>query len=84
MQFSFATFREIVCVVLGAITAVLIALPVVTQEGAPSPIALLALFGGMGALIGYRKRHSTFFFYLCLVSVIALSSLISYNLIIKQ
>lgn len=73
-------FREISCIVLGAITGFLIGLPWALQaQGAVSIITPL-LFAACGGLVGFRQRRNTLFFYLCLVCVVALASLLSRNL----
>ena len=70
-------FRALGCMILGALVASLIALPLVfNNPEAPSRIWLLLPALLMGALVGYRKRHSTFFFYFCLLAVLALSTLL--------
>lgn len=64
---------------LGAITGALIGLPWSATIGASYAAALVMVFAVLGGAVGYKKRKSTVFFYLCLVSVIALASLLSSN-----
>lgn len=74
LPLTFDRFREISCVLLGGLVGVLIGLP----WWLSSQSIFLPLGAGLaGLFLGYRKRKSVFFFYLCLFSVVALSSLLS-------
>ncbi|MCB0328128.1 MAG: hypothetical protein KDD70_00655 [Bdellovibrionales bacterium] len=66
-------FQWIASVVLGTITGLLIALPISQGESVFSgPIVLLAS-GMAGALIGYRRKDSRAFLYLCFATILLLA-----------
>ena len=68
---------------LSSLSAALISLPLVLGPQ-KLPAFLIAVFALMGALIGYRKRRSVLFFYVCLVTILALSTLISFKIDSQQ
>ncbi len=74
-------FREIACILLGGLTGLLIALPW-SFSSQDWPAFLAPILGGLlGLAVGYRQRGNVFFFYLCLISIIALATLLSSQLL---
>ena len=78
-------FRQMATIALAALVVLLIALPFAVSilfEG-KNPIyfkiILLTAFSS-GALIGYLKRNSRFFLYLCMLAVIILSVTMSFSI----
>ena len=72
---TFDQFRGLACVVLGAITGVLIGLPLAIEGRAwIVPVSLIA-----GLMVGYRRRRSVAFLYFCLVTILLLATVISFQ-----
>jgi len=69
-------FYQVSSVMLGSIAGVLIAVPVSSSIESAWGALLLLLFGLAGVLMGYRRRDSRMFFYLSIVCVLVLSSVI--------
>lgn len=81
-----SSLRPVSCVVMGSLCGFLIGLPI-AMDAANSPdssgiSSFLVLGAGLlaGALVGYRRRNSTAFFYFSLVCVLVLASTVSLNL----
>lgn len=83
-QLNFSAFRAISCVVLGALTALLISLPLSNPEHGTGTVLFPIAFTLLGGLLGYRKRASSFFFYFCLVAVVVLAGLVSNNIVVSK
>jgi len=73
---NFSKFYQISSVVLGTLAGLLIAVPISINMGPGMAPVFLLLFGLVGGLMGYRRRDSRVFFYLSIVSVLVLSSII--------
>ena len=72
-------FRTIATTALSALNGFLISLPCSALVEGYFSIACMILFTLGGARIGYRKRESTLFFYLSLVSALILISVVTKN-----
>ena len=70
-------FQAFATIVLSGMIGVLFSFPLVSSSSRSVSLATMVAFGLMGMSIGYRRRESKFFFYICLVSVLVLSSIIS-------
>jgi hypothetical protein len=81
MTLPFSRFREISSVALGALAGALIGLPWSGDVSGGNKQLLVIAFAALGALMGYRQRRNTFFFYFCLFAVVTLASLISANIL---
>ncbi len=77
MTYRFETFRVIANIILSALVGLLIAVPLSIGMSIGANLAILLLFSALGALIGYKRRSSHAFFYLSLVSILVLSSVLS-------
>jgi hypothetical protein len=81
MSLPFKKFTQASCILMGAFTGALIALPIAGSLGPiPPPVAVVG-FSTLGALVGYRRRNSHAFFYFSLFCVMVLSTLISFYLL---
>lgn len=75
MDQNYAKFFAAACIILGALAAALISIPLsykLTQGANPIIITAMTL---LGALIGYRRRNSRAFFYAALLAILLISSL---------
>ncbi|MBN8548274.1 MAG: hypothetical protein J0M12_03040 [Deltaproteobacteria bacterium] len=70
-------FREIASILLGALTGALIGFPWVTSVDVSVAGLIVVISAILGGVIGYRKRRSTLFFYVCLIAVVGLATLLS-------
>ena len=70
-------FREISATVLGGMLGLMIALPLVGNQSRFAASAICLIFCALGGVGGYRRRHSTMFFYFLLVGVVTLATLLS-------
>lgn len=77
---GFDQFRAIACVALGALAGGLVGVPLIGDGAA----WFVPLFAVAGAVAGYRRRRSTAFLYVCLVTVLVLSTLISFHTVTPQ
>ena len=66
---------------MSVIVGVLIAVPLAISNPNPLALLLLPFFGAMGGIAGYRRRNSRVFFYLTLIAIAILSSIIYVNII---
>ena len=75
-------FRVYACVLLGAMSAALIAMPLALGQVKEPLLGTLLIVACalLGARIGYRRRNSAGFLYFALVCVLILSTLISFSL----
>ena len=80
MSLPFNKFTQASCIVMGAFTGALIAIPISGSFGPVPPPAILVRVTALGALVGYRRRNSHAFFYFSLFCVLVLSTLISFYL----
>ncbi len=73
-------FYAIASIVMGAFVGLLIAIPITvsTTSRAVAGATLLGL-PLLGLLSGYRRRHSRIFFYLCLIAIVVLSTILTMN-----
>lgn len=69
------SFQEVATTILGGFTGCLLALPFLTADS-PATIVYALVGTALGLMLGYRRRQSRFFFYVCLLSVLVLSSLL--------
>ncbi|MCB0335566.1 MAG: hypothetical protein KDD62_04650 [Bdellovibrionales bacterium] len=74
---NFQIFLHGATIVLSALLGTLLALPLL-GSGLPAP--LIAVGAVLGALIGWRRKESRFFFYFVLLGVLAMASLLSFEM----
>jgi hypothetical protein len=71
------SFNHFAAVMLGGISGFLIAAPLALSTA--TPLALIAGFAA-GGLVGYRRRNSRGFLYLCFIVVLVLAGVLSSSL----
>ena len=81
--FSFSQFREIACVGLSAVTGFLIGVPLLALTPGPLGVVVLITLAIIGGVVGFRKRRQPIFFYVSLVSVLFLSSVILKSFVVQ-
>jgi hypothetical protein len=71
-------FNHFAAVMLGGLCGFLVAAPLALSTNTPA-IGALALIAGLaaGGLVGYRRRNSRGFLYLCFVIILVLSGTLS-------
>ncbi len=74
-------FRHIACVVLATIFSFLFSIPLTAGLERGAALGLIVTFSLLGALIGSKRRASVGFFYFCLVGVLVMSWLVSFQFI---
>ena len=73
----FESARRAATVVLSGIVGMLIGMPVSGSAGSPLSAALIVVaFGALGTAAGYRRRRSRAFFYLTLVALLGLATIL--------
>lgn len=78
-EVNFQRFQAIATIVLATLMGYLIVLPIVLSA-TPNQSTPLLIIGPMaGGMVGYRNRHSRFFFYLTIVGVLTLSTILSFQ-----
>lgn len=78
MAYSYKQFTAIVTVFFSLLTGVLVVMPFALQRPEQSTALILA-GAAMGAISGYRRRHSRFFFYLSIFAVLILSTILTFQ-----
>ena len=77
----FGQFQSLATITLAGFTGLLISIPLIVSSSLAVAIATSLFFSAAGFRIGYRKRHNKIFFYITLVSVLVLASLITGKMI---
>ena len=76
---KYSKFLQYATIGLSGMVGALIAIAWAPAAGASKGLGIILLGTIMGLLVGYRRRDSKFFFYLTLVCICALSSVISFQ-----
>jgi hypothetical protein len=76
---TYQEFFGFTCVILGAFAGLLLAMPMVLRSETSFAPLFLVLGMFLGGVIGYRRRKSRVFFYVCLIVILMLSVLLVRN-----
>lgn len=81
------SFYGFLTILMSSIAGILIGVPAASSlisAGAINPnigFLLLLFFGGLGARLGYLRRHNKAFFYVSFFAVLVLSTLIGFSFV---
>ena len=77
---QYSKFLQYATIGLSGMVGALIAIAWAPAAGANKGLGIILVGTAMGLLVGYRRRDSKFFFYLTLVCICALATVISFSL----
>ena len=76
---TYQDFFSFACTILGAFAGLLLTMPIVIRSETSFAPLFLILGMFLGGIIGYRRRNSRIFFYVCLIVILMLSILLVRN-----
>ena len=77
---AYSKFLTITSVLAGSLAGFLIAVPLTAHTAGALSVFALSASTGLGLLMGYKQRGNRVFFYVALVTILLLSTIIIQNL----